>query len=233
MKKPSLFSMLVLSLAVHGVLLAGGWMAVKCLFRTDVGEQVMAVITADYYGTEKKHEAPQPPAPTRDPAEVEKPEPVKKARKKPFLPGPSADESGAAAADSPIQSGPEFEAPEGEAAAQVHELQEGKAPAEKQPSGPAKAETKGLSEEKTVSLIHAAVKKAVVYPHMARKHGMEGIVRVSFSVSPGGWPSKIRVEKSSGFDILDEAAIQAVKKGKPYPAIAKAVEVPIRFSLKE
>jgi len=232
MKKPSLLSMIVLSIAVHGVLLAAGWMAVKCLFRIDVGEQVMAVITADYYKTESKREAPEPPAAPRDSAEAEKSVPVKKARKKTSPSGPGADGPGAAAASMSL-TGPEAEAPVEAPAVQAHALEEAKAPTEKQPTGPVKAEANGMSDEETVSLIHAAVKKALVYPHMARKHGIEGIVRVSFSVSSGGWPSKIHVAKSSGFDILDEAAVQAVKNGKPYPAVAKAVEVPIRFSIKE
>ncbi len=72
---------------------------------------------------------------------------------------------------------------------------------------------------------------------MARKAGMEGLVVVGFVVEPDGSISSIHVIKSAG-KILDQAAIEAVKKlhFKPGKQRGKPVRVrmalPIRFQLK-
>ena len=75
------------------------------------------------------------------------------------------------------------------------------------------------------------------YPVAARRRGQEGVVLLSVLVSEKGLPKEIRLAKTSGTPVLDEAALEAVKGWKFVPArqgeqaVAAWVEVPIRFRL--
>lgn len=75
------------------------------------------------------------------------------------------------------------------------------------------------------------------YPGPARRRGHEGTVLLTVEVLVEGTTGRIRVVKSSGHPLLDEAALQAVgewrfepamKNGTPIPSW---VEVPVRFVL--
>lgn len=76
-----------------------------------------------------------------------------------------------------------------------------------------------------------------VYPEIARLRGYEGIVLVFAEVLPDGRVGKIKIRKSSGYAILDQSAIQAVKPWRFEPAkksgnpFAAWVELPIKFIL--
>ncbi len=78
-----------------------------------------------------------------------------------------------------------------------------------------------------------------VYPRIARESGWEGIVLVRVTVQPDGSPDSIKVRKSSGHPVLDNAAVDAVKKWKFSPAkdgnipIRSVVEIPINFDLRK
>jgi protein TonB len=75
------------------------------------------------------------------------------------------------------------------------------------------------------------------YPVAARRRGQEGVVLLSVLVSEAGLPKEIKLARSSGAPVLDEAALEAVKGWKFVPArqgersVAAWVEVPIRFRL--
>jgi len=77
------------------------------------------------------------------------------------------------------------------------------------------------------------VSKAVEYPKMAKMRHQEGAAVVAISLDASGAPTSATVEKSSGFQSLDDAAVAAVKAAAPYPAPAAAGDVvrgSIRFS---
>ncbi len=75
------------------------------------------------------------------------------------------------------------------------------------------------------------------YPNWARKIELEGKVFVYAQVNMDGKVMDARVFKSSGYDILDEAAIQAVTKSRWQPAkqrgepVSVWVTVPVKFAL--
>lgn len=77
------------------------------------------------------------------------------------------------------------------------------------------------------------------YPEIARRNGYEGTVVLRVYVLPDGNPDKLEIEKQSGYSILDNAAINAVKKWKFKPAtrgskdIASWVIIPIKFRLED
>jgi TonB family protein len=77
------------------------------------------------------------------------------------------------------------------------------------------------------------------YPYVARRRGYEGIVVLKVLVMEDGRVGEIRIEESSGFEILDEAAIKSVRKWVFSPAkrngipVSSWVKIPIRFELNE
>lgn len=75
------------------------------------------------------------------------------------------------------------------------------------------------------------------YPLAARRRGIEGTVLVRAEISAGGECLRVELKKTSGADILDQAALQAVKGWRFVPAkrgsqaLVAWVEVPITFKL--
>lgn len=77
------------------------------------------------------------------------------------------------------------------------------------------------------------------YPAMARRLGVQGTVRLKVLVSAGGLPEKIELKESSGSDMLDRAAQEAIRRWRFVPAkrgeaaFADWVVVPIKFTLRD
>ncbi|MBL8458292.1 MAG: energy transducer TonB [Zoogloea sp.] len=75
------------------------------------------------------------------------------------------------------------------------------------------------------------------YPLLARRRGLEGVVRLDVRVSAEGIPIAVKVRESSGHESLDEAALTAVWHWRFSPArrggeaVEGAVVVPVRFNL--
>jgi protein TonB len=75
------------------------------------------------------------------------------------------------------------------------------------------------------------------YPGIATSRGWEGTVHLLVKVSAEGDSEEVTVQRSSGYDVLDEAAIEAVEKWKFIPAkrgetpVSSSVVVPINFVL--
>ncbi|MFJ4142905.1 energy transducer TonB [Pseudomonas sp. NPDC089734] len=76
------------------------------------------------------------------------------------------------------------------------------------------------------------------YPSLAMRRGWEGTVLLRVHVLASGKPGEIQIQKSSGRDALDEAAVTAVKRWSFVPAkqgdVAQDgwVSVPIDFKIK-
>ncbi|PWB53346.1 MAG: energy transducer TonB [Nitrosomonadales bacterium] len=75
------------------------------------------------------------------------------------------------------------------------------------------------------------------YPLAARRRGIEGRVLVRAEIQADGSCSRVELKKTSGFDPLDQAALEAVRKWHFVPAkkgaqaVTAWVEVPITFKL--
>lgn len=82
-----------------------------------------------------------------------------------------------------------------------------------------------------------ATNKAPVYPMRARRQGWQGRVVIKAFVEANGLPSCVEIEKTSGYRVLDEAALSAIEQWKFYPAQRGAdafpswVRIPVRFKL--
>lgn len=76
-----------------------------------------------------------------------------------------------------------------------------------------------------------------IYPLAARRRGSEGKVLVRAEIQADGSCSQAELKKTSGHDLLDQAALEAVKKWRFVPAkkgnqaVTAWVEVPITFKL--
>lgn len=78
---------------------------------------------------------------------------------------------------------------------------------------------------------------APLYPNAARENGWQGVVILKVLVQKDGTAGEVVVEKSSGHQILDVAALNTVKKWHFLPsrigniALISWVQIPIRFIL--
>lgn len=74
-----------------------------------------------------------------------------------------------------------------------------------------------------------AVKEKIMlqwrYPPEARLHLMEGKLSLVFSLSRNGQMDRITILNSSGFPLLDEEAVRAVRTSAPYPAFPEHIAV--------
>ncbi|OHE56611.1 MAG: energy transducer TonB [Thiobacillus sp. GWE1_62_9] len=77
------------------------------------------------------------------------------------------------------------------------------------------------------------------YPHLSRRLGEEGTVRLNILVNPDGSVAQLEVAKSSGYPRLDRSAIETVQSSWKFePArqggmpVAAWVIVPIQFTLR-
>jgi protein TonB len=59
------------------------------------------------------------------------------------------------------------------------------------------------------------------YPVIARNTGIEGRVGVIISILKDGQLEKAEVLESSGYEVLDKAALGSVRNASPFPAIPK------------
>ncbi|MDH4394883.1 MAG: energy transducer TonB [Limnobacter sp.] len=67
------------------------------------------------------------------------------------------------------------------------------------------------------------------YPSMARRLGQEGTVVLEVTVSTEGLAKSVRIQDSSGHELLDQAAVNAISKWKFVPA--KRGDTPIEQKL--
>lgn len=78
------------------------------------------------------------------------------------------------------------------------------------------------------------------YPEQARQSGWEGTVVLSIQILPNGRPGNVSVYRSSGYDVLDDAAVAAVRQWRFIPAkerdsgqsIACHTTMPVVFKLR-
>ena len=85
------------------------------------------------------------------------------------------------------------------------------------------------------SKVIAAVKKHKSYPNNARRMKHQGVVEVRFLLKTDGSIDELKVTKSSGFESLDNGALENVKKASsefPKPKEARYLRFPIVFTLK-
>ncbi len=87
--------------------------------------------------------------------------------------------------------------------------------------------------------VRQRIAAAQYYPRIARRRGMEGRPVISFILDKRGRLTKVDLTQTSGYPLLDRAALEAVHNGVPYPEIPAQLntdsfqfKLPISFVLK-
>ena len=160
--------------------------------------------------------------------EAKEPEPVAVAATTEPVEAPPVQHEPVSAASTPLL-GPSAELSSREAAEDVAPVQVAKAPA---PGQEAKLDHRWLAES-----LWRRVAELKRYPNFARMNGQEGKVILKAVIRSDGYLADVSVQKSSGYSVLDAAAIEAVKLACPLDmkhAIGKpqiVVSLPIVYSL--
>ncbi|MGC8852746.1 MAG: energy transducer TonB, partial [Hydrogenobacter sp.] len=120
---------------------------------------------------------------------------------------------------------------------------EGSQPSSKLDGGNSSSSTSGtqtvnaqkeLFLKEKFSVISSLVQKSITYPLLARKMGWEGRVVVCFRLTPDGRLEDLHVLESSGYEILDRSALEAVSRSAhlfPKPPVEVLIKLPVNFRL--
>lgn len=67
------------------------------------------------------------------------------------------------------------------------------------------------------------------YPASARRRDIAGDVEVAFHLRSDGMAEQVLVMASSGYEILDRAALETVNRAQPFPATGGQYQFRLRF----
>lgn len=222
----------IASLAIHGVLVAAvAWWLAERSGPASVPATPMPLQLAMFQApapaepsvpaesTPVQEASPPPTLPEPPPVEPLAPKPV------PVQPRPAkaAPPKPAASAVAPVRAQPVESAP----AAEVPVAIQSPAPAPVVPPPAVQPVTPAPDpavEDGYRTRIRQAIDKHKHYPRMARRLGLEGRVVVAFTVEADGRLAGVRVVESSDSELLDEAALEAVRKAAPFPPFPDGVE---------
>lgn len=86
-----------------------------------------------------------------------------------------------------------------------------------------------------INYVYEILKKNIYYPNLALRRGLEGTVYIEFLVTTKGEIKNIKISKSSGYKVLDEAGIKIAERCSPLKAPPKEIKLtaPIVFALKK
>jgi periplasmic protein TonB len=190
------------------------------IIRLDFG--MLEQMTAPAPKSEQKVAEEPPPVP------VPKPQPVV-AKVKPVPPKPIKTRTPSVAAVEPMPApAPTTDASDSAPA---------DTPQEQTASGPASGDRTVAAADAYRHANFAAIRDAILanlhYPMIARRQGWSGKVDVAFLIKPDGHISELRIEKSSGYAVLDEQALDAIRRSAPFtpPRIAALLVMPVTFQL--
>lgn len=184
-----------------------------------------------------KPQVPEKPPPAAKHAPAAKPRPLAKpaAEAPATLPQPSAAppqaETQTSPSDAPTAAAPAT-APSGSAVARVEPTPGPAAPS-------AEAFDAGSLAQFRLQLISAA-RKYKRYPRVAMDNNWEGDVVVRMVIGANGMISALSIQSSSGYDVLDQQALEMFKRAKPLVQIPPAlrgrqftIELRAIYSLKD
>lgn len=181
----------------------------------------------------------EPPKPIEKPKPVEKPKPIEKPVEKPKpkpkptpkpVKTPEPEPQVVQAPPTPAPPTPTPPAPQPSPAPS-------KTSSNLPPSG---AETVGefnfatSAGDERFSKIQKAIQKHHKYPKRAQKMRHQGIVEVSFLYKKDGTVRDVKVIKSSGYETLDEAAVELINRAAPdFPTLDRdyVIKIPVSYKL--
>lgn len=216
---------LAASVLIHGVMvLVGGWLWVRPItYGVTAGESSIEV---DLIA------APAAAQPAADPAPViTAPEPVPQAE-----PEPRPETSAEPAADETLEPAARPEPPKpAPAPSAARSVGDGSSPV----PGHDAVTLRSAAGAQTPARPNYLRNPAPRYPEASRKNSEEGLVLLTVEVSASGRPTEVTLARSSGYERLDRAAAEAVRRWTFEPArlgplpVASTVQVPVRFRLSD
>jgi protein TonB len=238
MNKQRGLTMLSLSVALHTMLvLAVGALLIppeRILQHIEVDLKQAAVASPGGTGGEPSP-APGPAEPPQVSAVKPEPKPVAKpverrvkprpVQSRPIIATAEPAEQVTAAVAAAATGTPQDKTPSGAAADGV-----GQGSSDKEGSGSSGSGDKEQSGKTSVlqaylAAVRARIEAAKRYPFAAEQRRIQGVATVRFRLSPdGGLLSEPTISTSSGFSILDRAALQAVQQAAPFPRFPGPVE---------
>ena len=103
--------------------------------------------------------------------------------------------------------------------------------------GASREERGGASLSSYQSKVAARLRRFRSYPEAARAQALRGTASVTFTIVASGAVGKVSLSGSSGHKVLDQAALDMVRRAAPFPPIPNGlgnsvtISVPIRFDL--
>ncbi len=85
-----------------------------------------------------------------------------------------------------------------------------------------------------LSVVSSLVQKNITYPPIARRMGWEGRVVLAITIREDGHLESVEIITSSGYEVLDRNAVEAVKKSChlfPKPPVKVRVILPVAYKL--
>ena len=172
--------------------------------------------------------APGPPQPEPEPAVKPEPKPVARPVERTEKPRPVKSPPIIAAAEpaepaTSTEAAPDPEAIQSKTPSVTEAAGVGQGNSDSGGSGSGGSGGRGQSGKASVleaylAAVRARIEAAKHYPFAAEQRRIQGVVTVNFRLSPdGGLLIEPTISTSSGFSILDRAALQAVQRAAPFP----------------
>jgi len=87
-----------------------------------------------------------------------------------------------------------------------------------------------MTRKDFLQLVKMRIETLKKYPDQARERNQQGLVVIEFELEKEGRVMAVRVQRSSGVNLLDQAAVQAVQKAAPFPRAPKGLfAYPVRL----
>lgn len=88
-------------------------------------------------------------------------------------------------------------------------------------TGQSDTNASAIAKASYARLLLTRLQRAIVYPRRAQRRDIQGVVRVEVVLAASGALKTVRLVGTSGSDILDDAAIQLVRRVAPFPAVPR------------
>jgi TonB family protein len=88
-------------------------------------------------------------------------------------------------------------------------------------------------ESQILAIIRARIENAKRYPARARQMQLSGTTELQFQIQSDGTVTALKVTRSSGSSLLDEAARATVKRATPLPHYPKPLSLAVQFQRNE
>ncbi|MBF0450443.1 MAG: energy transducer TonB [Candidatus Magnetomorum sp.] len=89
-----------------------------------------------------------------------------------------------------------------------------------------------ITKRDYIDMLRLSIERHKEYPRSAKFRNIEGRVKVGFEIKKGGRVENVQIVSSSGTTLLDQAAINAIKKASPFPVPPVTVfELPLKLAI--